>query len=289
METADELRTFLTDATRDGVKNRLLYRGAAWALMREEGVLPENAPPLGATIETDLAEQGFSILRAALALREKTGPSELSNHAFERAANAFEALVRNGNPTARDRGFLRAIAAAAYHLAGYSAVGYSLFNETDGDLNPSPAETAVMLLMLRDLDRLRTYVRAWLVDVDHSDSHLSSSLGIDLLEPDDAIATILNTTICRAIAFFDFALQTGSEEPLAIARDLLLARSGWRTMPRTCHSGGSPESPSISSTISGRTRCTSIYRSTLRQAPRRTTSIFAAFSSLRYMRKRTPK
>jgi hypothetical protein len=79
LETPDELRVFLTDATRDGVWNRLLYRGAAWALMREDGVLPENAPQLGATIETDLTEHGFSVLRAALASREATGPSELAN------------------------------------------------------------------------------------------------------------------------------------------------------------------------------------------------------------------
>lgn len=77
METPDELRGFLAGATQDGVWNRLLYRGAAWTLMREDGVLPDNAPPLGATIETDLNEHGFSVLRAALALREKEGPSEL--------------------------------------------------------------------------------------------------------------------------------------------------------------------------------------------------------------------
>jgi hypothetical protein len=222
LETLDELRVFLTDATRDGVWNRLLYRGAAWALMREDGVLPDNAPPLGATIETDLNEYGFSVLRGALALREKAGPSELSNRGFERAANAFEATVRNGDPGAPRRGFHRTLAAAAYHLAGYSAVAYSLFNETDEDLNTSPAETALMLLILRDLDRLRTFVRAWLVEDDHGDANLSVSIDLDLVEPDDAIAIILNTTICRALAFFDFALQTGAAESLATARDLLL-------------------------------------------------------------------
>jgi hypothetical protein len=136
-----------TGATRDGVWNRLLYRGAAWALMREDGVLPDNAPRLGATIETDLNEHGFSVLRAALALREKAGPSELSNRGFERAANAFEAIVSNGDPSARKRGFQRTLAAAGYHLADYSAVAYSLFNETNEDLNASPAETAIRLLI----------------------------------------------------------------------------------------------------------------------------------------------
>ena len=221
MKTPDELTGFLASATRDGIWNRLLYRGAAWALMREDGVLPEDAPPLGATIETDLSEHGFSVLRAALALREKVGPAELSNRGFERAASAFEALVRNGEPTAPKRGFHRTLAAAGYHLAGYSAVAYSLLNETDEDLNASPAETAIMLLILRDLDRLRAFVRAWLVDDEHGDADLAISIDFDLVEPDDAIATILNTTICRALAFFDFALQTAAAEPLAIARDLL--------------------------------------------------------------------
>src|SRR3546814_18177008 len=33
--------------------------------------------------------------------------------------------------------------------------------------------------------------------------------------------SILNTTICRALAFFDFALETGEEEPIESARALL--------------------------------------------------------------------
>jgi hypothetical protein len=43
----DELTAFLTTATVDGILGRLLYRGAAWSLMRAEGKLPPNAPPLG--------------------------------------------------------------------------------------------------------------------------------------------------------------------------------------------------------------------------------------------------
>ena len=90
METIDELTAFLTTATIDGILGRLLYRGAAWSLMREEGVLPPNAPPLGATIETDLAEHGFALLRGAMALRAQAGASELTSRAFERAANAAQ-------------------------------------------------------------------------------------------------------------------------------------------------------------------------------------------------------
>jgi hypothetical protein len=221
LETRDELTAFLTTATVDGILGRLLYRGAAWSLMREAGVLSQSAPPLGATIGTDLAEHGFALLRAAMALRAQTGASDLTNKAFERSANAFEALVRNGDPKAPERGFRRTIAAAAYHLAGYSAVAYSLFNETDEDLNATPAETAIRYLILRDLDQLRGFVRDWLCDEAHSDGHMAEALGGDEPDIDEVLSSILNTTICRARAFFDFALETGEGESIDAARNLL--------------------------------------------------------------------
>ncbi|ENT9841901.1 TPA: DEAD/DEAH box helicase [Pseudomonas aeruginosa] len=221
METIDELTAFLTTATVDGILGRLLYRGAAWSLMRDEGVLPPNAPPLGATIETDLAEHGFALLRGAMALRAQAGASALTSKAFERAANAFEALVRNGDPEAPDRGFRRTIAAAAYHLAGFSAVAYSLFNETADDLNTSPGETAIRHLILRDLDQLRGFVREWLGDAAHGDEQIAEALRGEDPDVDEVLSTILNTTICRALAFFDFALETGEPEPIESARALL--------------------------------------------------------------------
>ena len=221
METIDELTTFLTTATGDGILGRLLYRGAAWSLMREDGVLPPNAPPLGATIETDLAEHGFALLRGAMALRAQAGASNLTSKAFERAANAFEALVRNGDPESPDRGFRRTIAAAAYHLAGFSAVAYSLFNENANDLNAAPGEMAIRHLILRDLGQLRGFVREWLVDEAHGDERIADSLRGEEPDVDDALSTILNTTICRALAHFDFALETGEPEPIETARALL--------------------------------------------------------------------
>ncbi|MEZ5746408.1 MAG: DEAD/DEAH box helicase [Paracoccaceae bacterium] len=221
METIDELTAFLTDATVDGILGRLLYRGAAWSLMRENGVLPPNAPPLGATIETDLAEHGFALLRGAMALRAQAGTSDLTSKAFERSANAFEALVRNGDPESPDRGFRRTIAAAAYHLAGFSAVAYSLFNETAGDLNTSPGETAIQHLILRDLGQLRGFVREWLDNDDHKDEQIAEVLRGEEPDVDEALSTILNTTICRALAYFDFALEMGETEPIETARAIL--------------------------------------------------------------------
>lgn len=221
METIDELTAFLTTATADGILGGLLYRGAAWSLMREQGVLPPNAPPFGATIETDLAEHGFALLRGAMALRAQDGASALTRKAFERAANAFEALVRNGDSDAPGRGFRRTIAAAAYHLAGFSAVAYSLFNETADDLNTTPGETAIRQLILRDLNQLRGFVRGWLGDQAHSDEQMAEALRADEPDVDEVLSTILNTTICRALAFFDFALETGEDESIESARELL--------------------------------------------------------------------
>ena len=221
METIDELTTFLERATADGILGRLLHRGTAWSLMRQDGVLPPNAPPLGATIETDLAEHGFALLRGAMALRVQAGASELTSKAFERAANAFEALVRNGDPEAPDRGFRRVIAAAAYHLAGYSAVAYSLLNETTDDLNASPGEAAIRRLILRDLSELRDFVRDQLDDEANGDEQVADALRGEELDADEVLSTILNTTICRALAHFDFALETGEPEPIESARELL--------------------------------------------------------------------
>jgi hypothetical protein len=221
LETTEELQTFLTQATQEGVQHRLLYRGTAWSLMRTDGVLPENAPALGATIETDLANHGFALMRAAMALRARGDSVELVGKAFERAGNAFEALIRNAAPEAVDGGFRRTVAAAAYHLAGFSAVAYSLFSEAVGDLNLAPGETAVMRLILRDLDGLRTFVRDWLNDEAHSDDRMAAELSGEDADLDEVLAKILNTAICRALAFFDFALETGDEEPLERARSLI--------------------------------------------------------------------
>jgi hypothetical protein len=221
LETPDELIAFIVDATQDGVWGGLLKRGAAWSIIRREGVLPADAPALGRTIETDLAEYGFALLRAALALKERAGESEIGRKGFEFAANAFEALVRNGAPDSAMRSFYRTIAAAAYHLAGFSAIAFSLFGDRAGGFNESPAETALILLMLRDLDGLRRHVRARLIDEGVSDDGLWFALEQHHIDSDQAITEILNSTVCRALAYYDFALQTGEAELVTEAIALL--------------------------------------------------------------------
>ena len=55
----------------------------------------------------------------------------------------------------------------------------------------------------------------------NSDAHVSSLLQEEEIESDDAIAIILNTVVCRALAYFDFALQTGEASLLSTAKELL--------------------------------------------------------------------
>lgn len=118
------------------------------------------------------------------------------------AANAFEALVRNGDPDAPDRGFRRTIAAAAYHLAGFSSLPIRFSTRRRKTLPTSPGETAIRHPILRDLDQLRGFVREWLDDEAHGDEQIAEALRAKDPDVDEALSTILNTTICRARGVF---------------------------------------------------------------------------------------
>lgn len=210
METAEELREFLESATREQAWGRLLYRGTAWSLMRTNGALPDDAPAIGETIDTDLEEHGFAVLRAALNLRDIEGTTNLTSRGFERSARAFEALVKNGSPETPERGFHRIISASSYHLAGFSAVAYSLLANHTENLNDTPAEHALMLLMLRDMEGLRRHVKMW-SSTNHESCDPCSHDTICDNDIDDIISRTLNISICRALAYFEFALQTGEQ------------------------------------------------------------------------------
>ncbi len=229
METAEEIQGFLNSVTQDGFRGRLLDRGAAWSLMRQEGVLPDDAPPLGDTIDSDLADYGFSVLRASLSLKERHGDLTLTKRGFEYAAKAFESLVKNNGPDEAETDFYRIMAAAAYHLASYSAVAYSLLNRPLAEQNTNVAEQALTALILRDFGHLHDLARSWLRSYDNMDENISTHLDGNECDEDEVYMVVLNSSVCRALLYFDFALQTGRLEPLdeamAILNDsLVLAR-----------------------------------------------------------------
>jgi hypothetical protein len=210
LETTEELQEFIGAIGQPNIRGRLLARGEARAIIRRNGQVPEGAPAFAASLETDLSEYGFSLLRASLALREKReGDATVWHEGFLTAGNAFEALVRNGSPTMPQRGFLRVMGAASYHLAGYAAMSFSLMAQAEEEANLAPAERAIMRLLLSDLGALRGEAETWLRDPDHSDGALQAVLQDGQGETDEVFSVILTTAVYRAFAFFEFALLTG--------------------------------------------------------------------------------
>jgi hypothetical protein len=158
-------------------------------------MLPGDAPAFGETIDTDFTEYGFSLLRASLVLREAEGDVEIWRRGFVRAGNAFEAIVQNGSPQTVTRGFFRVIGAASYHLAGYSALAFSMIAQRPVAANLAPAEEALVFLMLRDLNQLST--RTWLTDPAHSDEAISCSVEAGEIGPDEVVILVVTSTVFR--------------------------------------------------------------------------------------------
>lgn len=223
METAHEIEAFLGAVTTDDFRGRILDRGTGWSLMRREGELPLYAPKFGDTIQNDLADYAFSLLLSALSLKEKQGDLSVAKRGFEFAGKALEALVKNCAPNDHETDFYRIMAASAYHLANYSAVAYSLLVQSQHDLNLNIAEQALSCLILRDFQKLHDMSLSWLRDKKHSDEEIRRNLLAkdDEYGEDDACSIILNSSVCRALLYFDFSLQTGRRELVDEARRIL--------------------------------------------------------------------
>ncbi len=221
METIEELTTFLEQTTVENFRGRLQARGQARALIRQEGKLPDGSPSFSETIETDLAEYGFSLLRASLALRELGGEPEIWRRGFVQTGNAFESLVQNGSPEVVSHGFFRVIGAASYHLGSYSALAFSMISQGPKNRNLAPIEEALVSLIIRDLEGLGAQAKTWIQDPNHDDEVIAHAVISGIIDPDDVIMLVVTTTVYRAFAFFEFALQTGTEVLVEEARKLL--------------------------------------------------------------------
>lgn len=95
---------------------------------------------------------------------------------FLAAANGFEALVQNGPLDDPAPGFNRFMGAASYHLAGYSALAFSLMRQGSAELNVNPAERALIDLIRRDLVSLADRARTWLTDPARADGALAARI-----------------------------------------------------------------------------------------------------------------
>ena len=172
-------------------------------------------------MDSDLADHGFSVLRASLSLRELGGNQDTWRRGFAHAGTTFEALVKNGPANDTFRGFYQTVAAAAYHLAAYSAQAFSLLAQAQTGQNRSPAEDVLAFLIVRDLQRLRIEAKKWLNDPENIDEGICHAARRESQDLDEVISRIATSTMFRALAFFEFALQIGHDSLFEKARELL--------------------------------------------------------------------
>ena len=222
METVEELVDFLERALDGRARGRVVDTGEAWSIVRRAGVIPDEAPDFRQTLDADLAEYGFALLDAGLALNTLERGHALARRAFETSGRTFENLVRNGDPDDAQRGFHRVMAAAAYHLGSYAAIAYALFRPVDAEeQNLNTAEICLVRLMLRDLDGVQKTARAWLLDDRNQDNAISERLQGLAGDRDAELALILISCVCRALATYEFALRIGVSDFVATSREIL--------------------------------------------------------------------
>lgn len=218
METIDDLVQFLERSLVGGARGRVVDTGEAWSIMKRDGVLPENAPRFRETLDADLAEYGFTLLDAGLALNSLNRGHNVARRAFVTSGRTLENLVRNGNPEDPRRGFYRVMAAAAHHLGSNAAIAYALLNDVDlAGQNLNAAEICLIKLMLRDLKGVRELARDWLCDHRNQDDAISERLKSHDCDRDSELALILISSVCKALANYEFALRTGKSDFARIA------------------------------------------------------------------------
>jgi hypothetical protein len=151
----EEIVKRIDETTRPGFRGRLLARGLARNLIWSKGILPEGSRPFAPSLSSDLLSYGLALFHLGLELRTQDRNHIAAIDAFARAGEAIESVIRDGDPEFNERGFYTIIAAAAYHLAHFSARAFSLFPTEVESLNLSPAEHLFTLLLRRDLVKLR--------------------------------------------------------------------------------------------------------------------------------------
>ena len=211
-ETVSELVELLTRITQPQFRGQLRARGLARATIWREGVLPPGSPQFAETLTDDLLDYGFTLLRTALTGQELTN-DPITQRAYELAAESIESVIRNG-PATNDFGFFRVCSAAAYHLAGYSARAYSIIRGHVQSGTLSPIEKALALLILRDLDSMRSELARELNLADRQDDRVAAAFqSVDGdLDIEDVLVIGLADHFRRALAVFDHALRTGSND-----------------------------------------------------------------------------
>jgi superfamily II DNA/RNA helicase len=233
----EEVVQRIVQATEPDFRGRLVARGLARNLIWEDGALPEGSPPFALNLSSSLLGYGLALFQLGIELRRLDRGHVAALRAFERAGEAIESVVRDGDPEATDRGFYTIVAAAAYHLGHFSARAFSLL-PAEGKQSPedaadisisgsaisqllfSPAQRAVALLIRRDLSGLSRTALAWSGEgrgFDHTLAEIIESGG----DFEDAIHNTLNSLFHRALSIAIFGFELGQREHIEHAIELL--------------------------------------------------------------------
>src|SRR3990172_6673568 len=161
-------------------------------------------------------------------IREQQGDESLARSAFEHAGEAIEAVVSNGDPDNSQRGFLRLLAASAFHLAHLSARAFSMLVSSINNGNLSVTERALALLI--SLNVLESEITSWRLGGMASDGRIIEELRAALAGFDesqetepvfDAVDKALTDNFFSGIGMFLVALQTGEQSLVDAARSEL--------------------------------------------------------------------
>ena len=222
--TVEEISERIEHATRQGFRGRLLARGLARNLIWSQGQIPEGGQRFSPLLTSDLLSYGVALFRLGLELRSQERNSTAAINAFERAGEAIESVVREGNPEFNERGFYTVLAAAAYHLGHFSARAFSLFPSELEALNLSPAERSLTLLMRRDLAQLRSVLVNYAGERGFDETleaELNRIEDVDGGAIDHGVFLTLNSLYHKALAIFDYAIESGDRNALENALAML--------------------------------------------------------------------
>jgi hypothetical protein len=217
-----EITARIENAIRPGYRSQLLARGLARNLIWSQGKLSEGEQRFSPLLTSDLLSYGVALFRLGLELRSQERQNIMATSAFERAGEAIESVIRDGDPEFNERGFYTVLAAAAYHLGHFSARAFSLFPSELEALNLSPSERSLTLLMRRALEQLRVVLLSY-AGKNGFDETLSSKLSLieDGAAVEYGVFLTLDSIYHKALALFDYALESGSGDALKSALELL--------------------------------------------------------------------
>ena len=226
--TPEAIIADINDAVATGFRGRLIAQGQARAMIWRDGVLPEDAPAFSSKLSHDLQSYGYALLDSVCGSAKSAATQRRHGIAFERAATALEAVLAKGGREETDRDFHFVMASASYHLARLSARAYSLLSIVRADNNFSPIERVLALLMLRDVNAVRTVVFEYRISGSGSDEEITRSIAehLDELEAAtdalqdadswlfDHLVVVLTDVFFAAMALFLLAVDRGERELL---------------------------------------------------------------------------